>query len=102
MATFTPNVNRKITSEVFTAYSQCPRKAFLLLFAEEQGALPEYIQILQQKKSDCQNQYISMLQQNYDVQPYSIDNLKNGNKILANGLLKFEQLEAYCGILTRV
>src|SRR5215216_4113473 len=30
-------MSRTITSEILVAYSQCPRRAFLLLFSEEEG-----------------------------------------------------------------
>ena len=39
-----------ITSEIVVAYSQCPRKAFLLLCTDEQGLPHEYMRMLEQQK----------------------------------------------------
>jgi hypothetical protein len=36
-----------ITSEVVVAYSQCPRKAYLLLFSLDISEPHEYVQILE-------------------------------------------------------
>ena len=41
-----------ITSEIIIAYSQCPRKAYLLLFEKEQGIVVEYIAILEKREKD--------------------------------------------------
>ena len=38
-----------ITSDVVVAYTQCPRKAYLLLFSTDKGAPHEYVQILEEK-----------------------------------------------------
>ena len=41
-----------ITSEVVVAYSQCPRKAYLLLFSPDKGKPHEYVHILEQEQRD--------------------------------------------------
>ena len=96
-------MNRTITSEILVSYSQCSRKAYLLLCTNQRGMHHEYVRILQQRKEALQREYIKELKQkNPDVQSYSTDNLKNGSEFLINATLKTEGLEAECGILTRV
>src|SRR5262247_3496393 len=92
-----------ITSEIVVAYSQCPRKAYLLLFSPGKGEPHEYVQILEQQRCANQERYIDHLKQTHtDVQPYSVENLYKGSKVLTNARLQVDGLAAYCGVLTRV
>lgn len=85
------------------AYSQCPRKAFLLLCTDQKGTTHEYVEILEHKAQANQHQFISTLRQkSSDIQSYSTANLKNGTDILTNVTLQAEGLEASCGLLTKV
>ena len=96
-------MKKVITTEVVAAYSHCPRKAFLLLCTAEKGIPHAYVHIIQQRKKDHQRKYIRTLKQkNRDVQPYNVDNLKNGSDFLINVTLKVEGVEADCGVLTKV
>jgi len=47
-----------ITSEVFVAYSQCPLKAFLLLFSDDQGSFHDYPGILEERRQVNKIQYL--------------------------------------------
>ena len=47
-----------ITSEIFVAYSQCPRKAFLLLFSEDRGIPHDYPLILKKRRQENRAQYL--------------------------------------------
>ena len=61
-----------ITPEIVVAYSQCPRKAYLLLFSPDKGEPHEYTQILEQQRQENQERYLNRLQHTHtDVQPYS-------------------------------
>ena len=92
-----------ITSEIVVAYSQCPRKAYLLLFSPDKGEPHEYVQILEQQRKEHQEKYINRLQQTHaDVQPYSLENLRKGSKVLINARLQVDGFAADCGVLTRV
>ena len=92
-----------ITPEIVVAYSQCPRKAYLLLFSPDKGEPHEYVQILEQQRRAHQEKYIDYLQQTHaDVQPYSVENLRQGNKILINAHLQGDGFAADCGVLSRV
>ena len=52
-----------ITTDIVVAYSQCPRKAYLLLFSPDKGEPHEYVQILEQQRCENQERYIDHLQQ---------------------------------------
>jgi hypothetical protein len=92
-----------ITADIVVAYAQCPRKAYLLLFSPDKGEPHEYVQILEQQRCTNQEKYINRLQQTHaDVQPYSVENLRKGSKVLTNAHLQVDGFAAECGILTRV
>ena len=96
-------MNRIITPEIVVAYSQCPRKAFLLLCTHEQGRTHEYVRILEQQRRANRSEYIALLKQkNPDVQLYDADHLNNGSRVLINAALKADGLEADCAALTKV
>jgi hypothetical protein len=92
-----------ITPEIVVAYSQCPRKAYLLLFSPDKGEPHEYVQILEQQWYANQERHIDHLQQTHaDVQPYSVENLRKGSQMLINAQLQVDGFAADCGVLTRV
>jgi predicted RecB family nuclease len=92
-----------ITSEIVVAYSQCPRKAYLLLFSPDKGEPHEYVNILEQQRQENQERYLDHLQHTHtDVQPYSVENLREGSKVLINARLHVDGFAAECGVLTKV
>src|SRR5713101_5093462 len=92
-----------ITTDIVVAYSQCPRKAYLLLFSPDKGEPHEYVQILEQQRRAHQERYIDHLKQTHaDVQPYSLENLRKGSAVLINAHLQVDGFAAHCGVLTRV
>jgi predicted RecB family nuclease len=92
-----------ITTDIVVAYSQCPRKAYLLLFSPDKGAPHEYGQILEQQRCANQERYVDRLKQTHaDVQPYSLEHLRKGSKVLINAHLQVDGFAADCGVLTRV
>src|SRR5215831_4080244 len=92
-----------ITTDIVVAYSKCTRKAYLLLFSPDKGEPHEYAQILEQQRGENQKSYLDRLQQTHaDVQPYSVENLRKGSKVLINAHLQVDGLAADCGVLTRV
>lgn len=96
-------MSKTITSEIVVAYSQCPRKAFLLMCTETPGTPHEYIKILERQRQDNQRKYLDILQKkNPDVQPYSQDALKAGSDFLINARLEANGLAADCAILSKV
>lgn len=96
------SIEKTITAEMVVAYSQCPRKAFLL-YRQEKGSPHEYIRLLEQQKQHCQSKYLDALsRQNLNPQPFTLDNLKRGSDLLTQTTLKVKGFEAACGLLTKV
>jgi hypothetical protein len=92
-----------ITTDIVVAYSQCPRKAYLLLFSPDKGEPHEYVQILEQQRCANQERYIDHLQHTHaDIQPYSVEHLRKGSKMLSNAQLQVDGFTANCGVLARV
>jgi len=96
-------MKKTITSEIVVGYSQCPRKAFLLLCTSKRGAQHEYMQILEKQQQNAQRNYIDDLrQENADVQPYSSENLKGNHQYLVNTTLEADGFSARCAVLSKV
>jgi hypothetical protein len=94
-------MSKTINSEILVAYSQCPRKAFLLLCTNKRGTPHEYTEILEKQRQTNQSKHLNILQQdNVDVQPYNPDNLKGKHKFLINATLEANGLAAKCAILS--
>src|SRR2546428_12029371 len=92
-----------IMPDIVVAYSQCPRKAYLLLFSPDKGEPHEYVHILEQQRQANQERYLNRLQQTHaDIQPYSVENLRKGSKALIHAHLQVDGFAADCGVLTRV
>jgi predicted RecB family nuclease len=92
-----------ITPDIVIAYAQCPRKAYLLLFSPDKGEPHEYVQMLQQQQCLHQERYIDHLKQTHtDVEPYSVENLRKGSKVLINAHLQVDGFVADCAVLSRV
>ncbi|MBE9138633.1 IS66 family transposase [Nodosilinea sp. LEGE 07088] len=91
-----------ITSEIFVAYSQCPRKAFLLLFSEDRGQPHEYPLILGKRRQDSREQYLEeFLKSHPKAKGYETKTFKK-HEYLIDATLRSDQLEAYCAVLTQV
>jgi predicted RecB family nuclease len=96
-------MEKVITSEVVVGYSQCPYKAYLLLCTKKRGTQHEYMQILEKQRQNAQRNYIDNLrQENADVQPYSLANLKGNHQILVNTALEADGLSTKCAVLSKV
>ncbi len=51
-----------ITSDVVVAYSQCPRKAYNLLYTDKQGIPHEYIAILEEEARKNRENHLVVFQ----------------------------------------
>ena len=92
-----------ITSEAVVAYSQCPRKAYLLMCSPDKGEPHEYVKILDQERRENQRRYVERLKDKSDeVQPFTADTLRRGHDVLVNTHLQADGFEAKCSVLTRV
>jgi predicted RecB family nuclease len=96
-------MSKTITSEILVAYSQCPRKAYLLLCTGEQGTPHEYVRILEQQRQATQQKYLNILRRNnVDVQSYSPDKLTGKHEFLIDATLEANGLAADCAFLNKV
>lgn len=99
-------MHNAITSEIVVAYSQCTRKAFLLLCTDEQGTPHEYLGMLEQQMERNQSNYLRSLkafkQPFLDVPSNPVSDLSNERDLVIKATLRAEDLEAYCDVLTRV
>ena len=91
-----------ITPDIVIAYAQCPRKAFLLLFSPDKGEPHAYVQMLKQQRGTQREVYRPSEATHTDVEPYSVENLRKGNKVLINAHLQVDGFVAECGALSRV
>ena len=90
-----------ISSEIVVAYSNCPRKAFLLM-AGEQGVDVEYVKILKQKRFLQKSKYIKEINPTgSDIQIDKSNNLIKYGDTLVNVNLRSEHFGVSCDILTR-
>ena len=91
-----------VTSEVFVAFSQCPRKAYKILFSDDKGILHDYWSIISERKRTHQAEYLKVFKQEHiDAKKYNENNFK-GNNFFVEARLKSEYWEAYCDVLTKV
>lgn len=92
-----------ITPEVVVAYSQCPRKAFLLLRLEDQAISPEYMRLLEERARRNQIKYLNLIEQEHPgVSAGNTADLSSGKDVLIEVPLKFGVLAADCAMLTKV
>ena len=89
-----------ITSEIIIAYSQCPRKAYLLLFKKEQGIAVEYIELLEKRENQhreaCLNSIATICS---EITLFQRPELKYLGKYLSKVTLKFKEFQAKCDLL---
>lgn len=91
-----------ITSDIFVAYLQCPRKAYLLLFSEDRGTPHDYPLILEERRQENRTRYLeTFLQAHPEARKYDTSTFKK-HEFLVGAILKSEPLEAYCAVLTKV
>jgi predicted RecB family nuclease len=97
------SMNKIISIDVLVAYSQCPRKAYLLFCTKQKGEPHEFVRILQQEKMVNSCRYIDALKQKQlDVQSYTEKGLKNKSEFLVDATLQVDGLEVDCGLLVKV
>ena len=91
-----------ITPDIVVAYTQCKRKAFLLLCSGEKSHPHEYVFILEGQIKKNREEYMNALRlKGREIWPYSFQNIKQGKEILFDAILEHEDLKSYCDVLTR-
>ena len=91
-------MSKPITTEVAVAYTLCPRKAYLLLCTDEQGAPHDYPGVLAADQRRNQAMYLNGLKQR-DGDESGPGRSPGGGPLLA-AVLKTVDCEAYCDTLT--
>ena len=91
-----------VTAEAVVAYSQCPRKAFLLLAREDSAEPHEYVRIVEEQARMNRAKYLNTLKHtNPGVNSFA-DNLESNGDFLVEVTLRAQDLEASCDVLTKV
>ena len=89
-----------IHAEVVSAYSHCPRKAFLLHCSEDRGTPNDYARMLEERASANRASYLATLRRtNTSTCPYNDTTLSSGIEILTEANLEAANVEAYCDAL---
>src|SRR6516165_5785753 len=92
-----------ILAEVISAYSHCPRKAFLLHCSRERGTPHEYQAVLEERTKFTRIRYLDSLRQEHtSIRSYNEGGLSSGADVITGGHLRATDVEAYCDVLTRV
>ena len=100
---FEDSRGRIILAEVISAYSHCPRKAFLLHCSQERGTPHEYQGVLEERTKFNRTRYLDSLRQAHtSIRSYNDGGLSSGADIITEGHLRATGVEAYCDVLTRV
>jgi predicted RecB family nuclease len=95
--------SKVIRTDVVSAYSHCPRKAFLLHCTEERGTPHEYQVILEEHTNVSRTSYLAALQQtSTSIRSYKDGTISSGIDVLTEANLKVADLDGYCDVLTKV
>jgi len=94
-------MRKSITPDVVVGYTLCPRKAYLLLCTDEQGAPHEYPRILAEDQRRHQANYLSGLEQKHGDTSHCGGTLQRPRRgPLSAAVLKTSDCEVYCDSLT--
>lgn len=95
-------MKKQITAHIAVAYSQCPRKAFLLLSGAKDGKVHEYVEILTKTQHQGQTTYLETLREKGTIHhPFSTHGLESKAERITNAVLETETFHAECGLLTK-
>ena len=94
---------KKITPKVVSAYVECPRKAFQLMFADDKGIPNEYTQSLEEDTDKNRRNYIATLKDKYPIaNPTVPHKAQEIQKKVFETPLETEDFLASADILTKV
>jgi predicted RecB family nuclease len=95
------DMRKPITPESVVAYTQCPRKAFLLLCTDEQGKPHEYPTVLAQQQRMSLTEYLERFKREHpEAIPFDAK-LPGGSPVpVLDATIGVEDLEAHCAVLT--
>lgn len=94
-------MQKPITPDIVVAYRHCPRKAFLLLYAEEAGKPNPYAEMLTRRQRLNETAYVNNFKQAHsEAVPYDAQDAHPGQRPLLQPTLRVQDLEAHCAVLT--
>ena len=89
-----------VRAEVVSAYSHCPRKAFLLHCTEDPDTPNDYACMLEERASANRASYFATLQRtNTSIRSYTDEAISSGIELLTEANLKAANVAAYCDAL---
>ncbi|MBI5031794.1 MAG: TM0106 family RecB-like putative nuclease [Chloroflexi bacterium] len=92
--------NRVITSQIVTGYQECQRKAFLLLFGNDQGTRHQYVSIIERQRIlNRDRQTDTIIKQGRTVKAYDDSSLGEKNAVFVDARIRVDDCEAYCDIV---
>ncbi len=92
-------MSRTITSEILAAYSQCPRKAFLLHCTDEQGVMPDYMRVIEQRRLLNKQEQMIKLKQHVNGESCNSHEFNSSDESSRELILRSGDLEASCDAL---
>lgn len=95
-------MKQTITSHLVEAYSQCPRKAFLMMTGVANSGAHEYVRITDEQAAANRQACRARLGQAEHFPPGRIADLNTGSKVIADAELATEGLHTFCDFLTKV
>jgi hypothetical protein len=95
-------MTQTITLDLVEAYSQCPRKAFLMMSGSTKPVTHEYVRITDEQAAANRQVHRARLGQGVESPPCGIADLKTGAKVLADTELVVDGLHARCDFLRRL
>lgn len=94
---------KTISAEVVVAYSQCHRKAFLLLCREGQAITHEYVSLLEEKARRNRCEYLDRIKRTHPAATTgNATNFLKGEDLLLSLRLSVNDLAATCDLLKKV
>jgi len=91
-----------VTAKAVSAYSQCPRKAFLLLDREDRAEPHEYVRIIEEQAHENRTEYLNALKHKHSGVNSVAGTLESNGDFLIEVTLKAGDLAASCDVLTKV
>src|SRR4051812_6615473 len=96
-------MGKLITTEVALAYTNCPRKAFLLLNTASPPPPHDHVSICRARGEAHLERHLAQIRQDYpDAVRYDQDRLGDGHRCLLGVDLRAGDLSASCDLLMRI
>src|SRR5579859_2161290 len=93
---------KTITSDLVEAYSQCPRKAFLMMAGVANPGTHDYVQIIDEQAAANRQAHRERLGQAEDFLPGGLAELNTGPKVIADAEFTTNGLHAHYDFLAKV